>query len=88
MKLEINYEKKLKRHKHMETKQHATEQPMGQWRNKYIMKHYSAIKKNELLPFVITWTDLWPFSHNLNLLQYYWPYSLTCVLYPHDLFIL
>ena len=26
--------KELKRHKHMETKQHATEQPMGQWRNK------------------------------------------------------
>ena len=30
MKPETNYEKKLKRHKHVETKQHATEQPMGQ----------------------------------------------------------
>ena len=33
MKLEINYKKKMKKHKHMETKQHATKQPTGQWRH-------------------------------------------------------
>ena len=24
----------------------------------YIMKYYSAIKKNEIMPFVVTWMDL------------------------------
>ena len=24
----------------------------------YIMEHYSAIKKNEIMPFVATWMDL------------------------------
>ena len=34
MKLEINYSKKnRKKHKHVETKQHATKKPMGQWSN-------------------------------------------------------
>lgn len=32
MRLELQ-EKKWKKHKHMETKQHATRQLMGQWRN-------------------------------------------------------
>ena len=30
MKLEINYKKNLEKYKHMETKQHATKQPVGQ----------------------------------------------------------
>ena len=32
MRLEINYKKKYKKHKHMEAKQCATKQTMGQWR--------------------------------------------------------
>ena len=41
--IEINYRKKTrKNHKYMRIKQHATEQPMGQWRNqiKYYEKKY------------------------------------------------
>ena len=32
MRLEINYKKKYKKHKHMEAKQCATKQTMDQWR--------------------------------------------------------
>ena len=32
---------------------------MDEWIKKiYTMKHYSAIKENEILPFVTTWMDL------------------------------
>ena len=35
---------------------------MGEWMKKmgyiYITEYYSAIKKNEILPFATTWTDL------------------------------
>ena len=34
MKLVINTGKKWEKHKHMETKQHATKEPTGQQRNK------------------------------------------------------
>ena len=33
MRLEINYKKKLQKHKHVEAKQYATKQPMYHWRN-------------------------------------------------------
>ena len=33
MKLEINYKKKTEISKHVETKAHASKQPMGQYRN-------------------------------------------------------
>ena len=35
MRLEINYKKETaKRHKHVEVKQHAAQQPMGHWKYK------------------------------------------------------
>ena len=40
----------------------ATEVSLNRWIKKicyiYIMKYYSAIKKNEIMPFVVTWMDL------------------------------
>ena len=33
MRLEINYKKKVKKHKDMEAKPYATKQPMDHWRN-------------------------------------------------------
>ena len=36
MRLEINYKKKTKKHKHMEPKQYATKQPMDHWGNQKI----------------------------------------------------
>lgn len=33
IKLEINYEKKSRKHKHVEANQHATKKPAGQQRN-------------------------------------------------------
>ena len=48
MRLEINDKKKnCKKHKHMETKQYATKQPMDHWRNQEEAKKYLDTDENE-----------------------------------------
>ena len=47
MKPEINHKtKNLEKHKHVETKQHDTKQPTGQW-NKEEIKKYMETNQNE-----------------------------------------
>ena len=39
------------------TKKH-TNNPVKKYTNTYMMEYYSAIKNNEILPFIMTWMEL------------------------------
>ena len=56
----------------------STEEWIGKMLYIYIMEYYSAIKKNEIMPFAATWMDLEMIILN-EVRQRQIPYDITCV---------
>ena len=55
LKLEINYEKKLEKHKHMDAKQYAINQAMDHWRNQVEITRYLETNENGNTVFQNLW---------------------------------
>ena len=50
MKLEINYNKKMKKHKHMEAKQYATKTAVDHWGNQKLLRDRWKWKQGDPKP--------------------------------------